>query len=919
MRPRNVTEPVNGLGDVAPTPTATVLSGSSTAAKPEMVSEQAALGPDPFVGRVLSHYRLEERLGAGGMGVLYRATDLKLGRAVAVKLLARHLVSDEGAKARFVREARAASALDHSNIATIYDIGEEEGELFIIMALYDGETLKQRLEKGRLPVDEAVAILRHVALGLEAAHRVGIVHRDIKPGNILKTSTGTVKILDFGVAKLLGESQAQMTQAGQAVGTVLYMSPEQLRGEPLDARSDLWSVGVLAYELLTGVSPFQTDSNAATAARILHEEPSSLTAVPGVPDWLAQLVSQLLRKNPAERPQTASEVLGRLEEGDAASRTELRARPIRASTRDRRLARWRIGLVIGAGLLLATAAGWALRTRISRQGAGADRSIAVLPFASLNTGEESAYFARGFHDELLRQLGRIGDLRVISRTSVLQYREEGKRNLREIAEALGVSSIVEGSVQRAGNRVRVEATLIDARSDQQMWGDRYDRDVTDVFAIQTAVAEEIAGALHARLSAAQKAQIARKPTQSAEAYDLYLRGLEYANRPSNQPDNWPIAERLYQKAIQMDPSFALARARLAQVTLKTYWFVAGIPDRVAEEAREEAEQSLRLQPDLPEGHLALGLYHYWRHREYDRALKELEIARPGMPAETTNLIGAVLRRQGKFDEAIRNQQVAVHLDPRSPGILADLAISLFWTRRYEEADRVLDRALTIAPDFELARTLKARVHEAWKGETDLAKEVLRARGPLEPRLVGQSRVELMMHNPREALPLLDSVEFESITSQVAVYPKAFLYAVAHEALGDATRARTEYETALPLLEAKVEKHPGRASQGYGRDRQLSLLARAYAGLGRKEDALREVRRAVELLPISKDALIGAEVEIDRAAVEARVGEMDAAIEHIRHLLSIPSQLSPGLLRIDPQWAPLRDDPRFRKLAELDRE
>src|SRR6516164_1254211 len=268
---------------------------------------------DPLTGRVLSHYRLDERLGAGGMGVLYRATDLKLGRAVAIKLLARHLVSDETAKARFVREARAASALDHPNIATIYEIGEADGELFISMALYEGETLEQRLERGQLSVQEALDVLRQVSLGLEAAHRAGIVHRDIKPANVLITSSGTVKILDFGVAKLVSDSQAQtMTEAGQAMGTVLYMSPEQLRGESVDARNDLWSLGVLAYEMLAGVSPFKADSNAATAMRILNDEPASLTTVPGMPDWLAQLVSELLRKNPTERPQTTSEFLRRL-------------------------------------------------------------------------------------------------------------------------------------------------------------------------------------------------------------------------------------------------------------------------------------------------------------------------------------------------------------------------------------------------------------------------------------------------------------------------------------------------------------------------------------------------------------------------------------------------------------------------------
>ncbi len=903
------------FGDGQPTSTATALTDSSAPANTEMPPGQNALVPDPLIGRVLSHYRLDERLGAGGMGVLYRATDLKLGRSVAIKLLARHRVSEETAKTRFVREARAASALDHPNIGTIHDIGEEDGELFIAMALYEGETLRRRLEKGPFAVEEALAILRQVALGLEVAHRAGIVHRDVKPANILMTSSGTVKILDFGLAKLVSDSQSQtMTQAGQAMGTMLYMSPEQLRGEAVDSRSDLWSLGVLAYEVLAGVSPFQTDSSAATAIRILNDEAPSLAAVPGVPDWLAELVSQLLRKNPAERPQTASEVLRRLEKGDAASRAERRPGPTRATTRDRRLPRWRTGLVI-VGPLLATAAWWGLRTRISKQGADADRSLAVLPFASLSSGEENAYFAQGFHDELLRHFGKIGDLRVISRTSVLQYRD-GVRNLREIAEALGVSSILDGSVQRAGNRVRVEARLIDARNDRQMWADHYDRDVTDVFAIQTAVAEEIAGALHARLSVVQKAEIARKPTESSEAYDLYLRALEYANRPGVQPDNLAIAERLYRQAIQTDPAFALARARLAYVRMTTYWAVAGTADSVAEEAREEAEKALHLQEDLPEAHLAIGAYHYWGQRDYSRALQEFEIARSGGAAEAVQLIGAVTARQGKLHESIRNLQEALHLDPRSPNTMLDLAIYLLYAHRYQEADQMFDRALKIAPDLGAASVLKAVVQEAWKGETDLAKAVLRAmRGRLDPRgRVGPlvAVIFLLQHNPREAVPFLDSLEAESMTASLAVYPKAFLYAVVHEALGDDARARKEYEAALPLLEAEVQKNPRRALQ-------RTTLARAYAGLGRKEDALREARRAVDILPMSKDAVDGSQIEVDRAIVEARVGETDAAIEHIRHLLSVPCFLSPGLLRIDPRWAPLRDDSRFRKLAELERE
>jgi TolB-like protein/Tfp pilus assembly protein PilF len=547
-------------------------------------------------------------------------------------------------------------------------------------------------------------------------------------------------------------------------------------------------------------------------------------------------------------------------------------------------------------------------------------SIAVLPFASLSKEDENAYFAQGFHDELLRQLGRVGDLRVISRMSVMQYKE-GAHNPREIADALGVSSIVEGSVQRVGNRVRVEARLIDARNDRQAWGDRYDRDVTDVFAIQTALAEEIAGALHARLSSVQKAQIERRPTDNSDAYDFYLRALAYQNRAGVHRENLAIAEQLYRQAIQADPSFALARARLAYVKLLTYWFVAGTADSAPEEARSEAEQALHLQPDLPEGHFAMGAYYYWGRRDYSHAVAEFEMARAGLPAEAVSLLGAIMRRQGRFDDAIRYQREALRLDPRALNLFTELGNSLLFTRRYEEADRLLERALTIAPDFSEAIAMKALLHELWKGDSELARRVVsEARAPRDSgqRSGAQDWVfhNLFERNASETVPYLDSLQSESITSFYAVYPKVFFYAVAHEAQSDA-RAQKEYEAAVQWLESQAA--PERRGPDPGGSQQRTVLARAYAGAGRKEEALREAKRAVEGLPMSKDAYVGCYVEMYRAQVEARVGEVDQAIGHIRELLSVPCLLSPGLLRTDPRWAPLRGDPRFRQLAKIERE
>lgn len=408
-----------------------------------------------------------------------------------------------------------------------------------------------------------------------------------------------------------------------------------------------------------------------------------------------------------------------------------------------------------------------------------------------------------------------------------------------------------------------------------------------------------------RLSASQRR--APKRTISICEHASTKPAREFSRITMQSPNGFTIG--------QEDPSFALARARLARLKLETYWLVPKTPASAIDEAKEEAEQSLRLQPDLPEGYLALGYYHYWGLKDYEQALKNFERARSGVPAEAIDAIGLVRRRQGRFDDAIRNLRDAAQLDPRSPGKLFQLAMALLWSRRFEEAERALDRALIIAPDFVEAPMLKAIVREAWKGEGELARAAI---SHIRRRLDSQGRftapdwlLGLLERYPLEALAFLDSIDSQPMTSQQAVYPKAFFYAVAYDSLGDAARARKEYEAARLTLQTEVEKNSSRAYQH-------ALLARTDAALGQKEDALREARTAVETLPISRDAIDGCVVEVYRAMVEARVGETDAALEHIRHLLSIPCLLSPGLLRTDSSWSPLRNDSRFQKLAELDR-
>jgi serine/threonine-protein kinase len=664
----------------------------------------AASAMDAFIGRVLDHYRLEERLGAGGMGLLYRATDLTLGRAVAVKLLARHLVSDETAKARFIQEARAASALDHPNIAPVYDIGEEDGELFIVMALYEGETLKQRLEKGRLPVDKAVAILRQVVLGLEAAHRAGIVHRDVKPANILETSSGAVKILDFGIAKLLGESQAQMTQVGQAVGTVLYMSPEQLGGQQVDARSDLWSVGVLAYELLAGVSPFQTDSSAATAARILHEEPSSLTAVPGVPDWLARLVSLLLRKNPAERPQSANEVLKRLDHPAPSPLAKPRLSAHEGLSEVRRRG-WRWAPV-GLAVCVAVAAFFYLR--FFRGPADAIDSIAVLPLANASNDPDTEYLGDGISESLSNSLSQLPNLKVKSRDSVSRYKTQAM-DAQTAGRQLGVRAILTGRVLQRGDTISTNVQLVDVQDSHVIWGAQYNRKLADILALQEDLSREISQNLRLRLSREEKQRLTKRSTENPEAYQLYLKGMYYFYK-ANQEASLKARE-YFQQAIDKDPGYAQAYAGLAG----TYVYWSQLPPRQAMPiAKAAARKALELDDSVAEAHVSMGLVNYRYDWDWVAAGKHFRRAITLNPASphAHREYGHYLAVVGRSDQALAERKLALDLDPVSPITHAGLASLELYARRFDEAIEQARKALELDPRLPTALGVISRAYAA---------------------------------------------------------------------------------------------------------------------------------------------------------------------------------------------------------------
>src|SRR6266516_3530788 len=663
---------------------------------------------DLLVGRTIGHYKLSKRIGTGGMGEVYLATDMTAGRKAALKLLPARFTGDAERLKRFQQEAHAVVGLNHPNILTVYEIGEDHSTYYIASELIEGETLRQRLMRGRMEVGEAVDIAIQVASALAAAHETGIVHRDIKPENIMLRPDGYVKVLDFGIAKLAESTFAEATadeaesvtlagtNLGSILGTVRYMSPEQARGAPVDKGTDVWSLGVVLYEMITGHAPFTGDTPGETMSSILEKEPPPLTSyVAHTPAELQQIISKTLRKDREERYRSAHELVQALKnlrhklEIDAelqrwsAARTWLHRIPALAAL-------LLLLLVVVLALALPFYSHRNLPTSRSPE-----KSVAVLPFENLNKDEENAFFAGGMQDEILSDLAKIADLKVISRTSVMKYKTDLERNLREIAKVLGVSYVVEGSVQRAGERVRVSAQLIDARNDAHLWAEHYDRDVADVFAVQTEIAQQIADQLKANLSPAESAAIAERPTADPVAYAYYTKAKEI-----DIYGNWEGAENekaanqkveLLEKATQRDPNFALAYCKLAKAQLDLENF---------ELAKKAAETALRLRPDLAEGHLALARY-YWlapdsilgvdREAAYARARDELAIVRRMLPnnAEALLIDATIGRRQNRWDASLANLQRANELDPQNGEVAFRLAQIYFEMRRYSELEEFI--------------------------------------------------------------------------------------------------------------------------------------------------------------------------------------------------------------------------------------
>jgi TolB-like protein/Flp pilus assembly protein TadD len=569
-------------------------------------------------------------------------------------------------------------------------------------------------------------------------------------------------------------------------------------------------------------------------------------------------------------------------------------------------------MLIAIGVIISAGAGFFLLPRASAR--KIDKSVAVLPFENLSDEKENAYFADGIQDDILTNLSKIGDLKVISRMSVMSYRGDGARNAREIGKALGVASLLEGSVRRAGNRVRVSVQLINANNDEHIWAEDYDRDLTDVFAIQSDLAQKIVSSLQAKLSPNEKARLNRRPTENPDAYLLFIQAERYAIGAEMLRDDSRKAEQLYEQAIKLDPNFAAAFACLSMVESWVYHSFDPIPAR-REKARFAADEALRLQPDLPEGHLALGFSYYYGDRDYERALAEFEIAKRDLPneAQAYMAIGAIQRRQGKWAESTANLEKSALLDPKNLTLLFNLAFSYIAQRKFEDADKTLDRAIVAAPQSFSARGLKAYLAVLWKGDIGFAESELSAfpsGGDPDGRLTS-ARVWFLSLQRKfaDALQVLQQFPGETLANPSnGACPKAFLEGVLYLNLGDRAKAQAAFDRARVLSEQLLRESPDDAA----RHAQQGLN---LAALGRKQEAIAEGKRAVELLPESQDAFDGPLITASLAEIYAWVGEYDEAFRLLDHLLQTPNGPSVSVLKLHPSWDPLRKDPRFQALID----
>lgn len=846
-------------------------------------------------GTVVSHYEIKRRLG-GVMGEVYLADDTKLERPVVLKFLPGNLIRADDARMKLIEEARAASRLNHPAIVSIHTVEESDSRVFIVMEYVEGQSLKEHIAGKNLSSREILDIACQVAEGLRAAHQAGIIHRDIKSANIIVTPSGGAKILDFGLA--LTAKGRTLQAKGSTAGTLAYMSPEQVSGGHIDHRSDIFSFGVVLYEMMAGRLPFTGDYEASLVYSITNDTPEPVRDYrPDLPAGLDNIISKSLEKDPALRYQDISELLADLEKiSGGGEETE----PSRRK-RSRKL-----GTAVIVAILIAAAVVIALMIRPAPP---AGTTIAVLPFDDM--GEQAdTIFAGAVASEITSQLTKVSDLNVINRSSCMQYKRSGM-NAVDFARSLHADYVIEGTVlwdkKDMTVWVKITPNLIRVRDGTQVWSDSYEEILDEIFRVVATISVKVIHDMNVDLQDRELLYVQRPTTENSAAYVRFMRGGYYFGRSWGRQDV-ELAVELYREAVGLDPDFALAYAWLSNAHSTMYReFYDRSDDRISL-AKAAADRALKLEPDLPDAHLALGMYYYSLMMP-DSALSELTVARQSQPnnSEIYAAIAGVQRRQGNIDSAIENYLRAFSLDPLSPLKAFDVSYTYGLRREYPNAEEYLKRAMTIAPDWPLPYVYKAWLCLFAEGSKEKAAEILvqASRQGVDLSQTEYSEYYWWLSRILDGDPAVTLKRITPGADSVSYYlHRARIYRFMQD-----TDLMTVYsDSARAMLEPRAGSEPGEP-------RFHSQLGLAYAGLGRYEEAVEEGSKAVSLLQESEEATNAQFWVANLAEIYMLAGDYDSAIGTLQMLLEIPGFASPQYLMTDPLWEPLLDHPEFRKLIE----